>query len=111
MYRKYGPQILMKMFILFEFSTVTRCPTPSKYVKWVILKRFATIFEIVFFGNLGDIDFVILKLWIFWRVLRCPPMVPHRHPDKFWIFSLVCFVYYAGPVINTTTTTTTTTTT
>ena len=44
-------------FTITSSFTVTRCPILSNYVKWVILKRFGTIFERVVFGNFGDIDF------------------------------------------------------
>ena len=43
---------------------ITRCPTPFEYVKWVILKRFGTIFEIVIFCYFGGIDFIVLELII-----------------------------------------------
>ena len=71
--------------------TVTRCPTPSKYVKWVILKRFGTIFKRVVLGHLGNVDFVFLELSNFWRALRCPPVVPHSLPDNLW---KLCFLLY-----------------
>ena len=65
-----------KCYFIFP---VTRLSTGlKKLVKWLWrdLERFLKIIFVLFVC-------LILKLSIFWRALRCPPVVSHRLPDNF----------------------------